>query len=499
MRYGNLKSHFRNSGVAGCLLIATGLAVIAEVRAQPAQLSRIDERVTDIDISGDGSVVAYSTFRGESVSRIAQHALFYQSLNEGSEAIEIASGVTGYRDISLSRDGQYLVFSTGDNALVDNDLNRHRDIFRYDRLADQFELVSMSSTGEQGNNHSDSPDISADGRYVVFSSHADNLNDDSNPGPDIFLHDVVSMETKKVSVNSLGVQTMGANTQPVISADGQFIAFTSNSSEYFHDGAGVDDGLLHDVNTGMTTHVSSSLTHTISDLAPEDFTALGGRSPSISEDGRYVAFSVSFRRNSDDHNRFLSIRLKDTLTGHLSDIAVGNDGLPPNFDTYGPQISDDGRFVVFGSGASNLVTETRENHIYITDRFTSLTELVSSVEGVEGNETSTHANLSSDGSQVVFQTFSSNLVTLDEAPFNHGGTAAILSDRTIAEADMPAPLASPERCVYFHAHEHNGWGWDPVNALSCPPIAETGCDYSQADIHDGWGWDTFTGESCPPR
>ncbi len=123
----------------------------------------------------------------------------------------------------------------------------------------------------------------------------------------------------------------------------------------------------------------------------------------------YVAYSVSFTRNRYDHNRFLSIRLKDTVTGQVSDIAVGTDGQPPNFDSCGPQISNDGRFVVFGSGATNLVANNPKNHLYITDRFTAVTEPVSSVEGVEGNETSTYATLSSDGSKVVFQTFSSNL------------------------------------------------------------------------------------------
>src|SRR5262249_27342773 len=126
--------------------------------------------------------------------------------------------------------------------------------------------------------------ISGNGRYVAFSSAASNLvSGDTNNNNDIFVHDLVTGETSRVSVNSIGSQSKkGENWYPSISGDGRYVAFESFPSDLVPDWDHQVDVFLHDRLTKRTTLVSEKL---FGELIPGD-----SDRPFLSADGRYVAF-----------------------------------------------------------------------------------------------------------------------------------------------------------------------------------------------------------------
>ncbi|MEG3843435.1 DUF4347 domain-containing protein, partial [Microcoleus sp. herbarium14] len=129
-------------------------------------------------------------------------------------------------DLSISRDGRYVVFASADSKLVKDDTNRARDIFLRDTVNSTTTLISVNSNG-----YSLYPSISADGRYVSFESAATNLvNGDTNGQLDIFLRDTVKNTTSRISVDSNGNQGNGESGASSISADGRYVAFASKAS-----------------------------------------------------------------------------------------------------------------------------------------------------------------------------------------------------------------------------------------------------------------------------
>jgi Tol biopolymer transport system component len=156
-------------------------------------------------------------------------------------------GDAGSRVPSISEDGQYVAFESDATNLVGvgNDTNVKSDIFVHDRDADGNGIydepgpvgvstarVSVDSVGNQGNENSNSPSISADGRYVAFESDADNLvADDNNGSTDVFVHDRQTGATTRVSVDLAGVEDTGDSNNPSISADGSSVTFQSDADD----------------------------------------------------------------------------------------------------------------------------------------------------------------------------------------------------------------------------------------------------------------------------
>ena len=135
-------------------------------------------------------------------------------------------------DPDISSDGRYIVFHSYSNNLVDDDNNSYYDIFLHDTETGETSLVSVNSDHDQGNCNSLYPAISDDGRFVVFQSWSDNLvNGDTNNKPDIFIRDLWVETTLKVSVSYGGTQGDSyAHSRPDISGNGLYVAFISDNS-----------------------------------------------------------------------------------------------------------------------------------------------------------------------------------------------------------------------------------------------------------------------------
>jgi Ca2+-binding RTX toxin-like protein len=132
---------------------------------------------------------------------------------------------------SISADGRFVAFTSNASNIVPGDTNNNFDIFVRDTLTNTTTRVSVDSAGNQGNSGSGSPSISADGRFVAFTTNAFNLvPGGTNISRDIFVRDTLTNTTTRVSVDSAGNQGNIFSSSPSISADGRFVAFSSNAS-----------------------------------------------------------------------------------------------------------------------------------------------------------------------------------------------------------------------------------------------------------------------------
>src|SRR4030042_2572220 len=322
-----------------------------------------------------------------------------------------AQGNNHSRFSSISSDGRYVAFSSTASNLVNGDTNGKRDIFLHDRETGETTRVSVSSEGVQGNDDSLYPFISSDGIYVAFNSDASNLViGDTNNYSDSFVHDRETGETTRVSVSSAGVQGNAGVSNTFISADGRYVAFPSLASNLvIGDTNGRWDIFVHDRQTGETTRVSVSS----ADVQGNDNSIY----PGMSSDGRYVVFSSTASNlvNGDTNNNS-DVFVHDRETGETTKVSVSSAGVHGNDGSYHPSISSDGRYVAFISNASNLVTGDTNgtNDIFVHDREMGETTRVSvSSAGIEGNSDSHDPFISSDGRHVAFASYASNLVNGD--------------------------------------------------------------------------------------
>ncbi|MBI4672558.1 MAG: PD40 domain-containing protein [Chloroflexi bacterium] len=256
--------------------------------------------------------------------------------------------------------------------------------------------VSVASDGTQANDSlTSSPVISADGRYVAFFSRASNLvSGDTNGHADVFVHDRLTGETTLVSVPPTGGQ-IGDSEYPSISGDGRYVAFQA-----LHQGVvGAYYAIfVHDRVTGQTTVISRY----------RDGSVGSGRYPSISAGGGYVAFETLSGLDPDDTNwpPYYDIYLYERATQQLTWVTRG-----ANRDSYSPHFSADGRYLAFSSDATNLVPNPSGNwQTLVWDRITKQFSLVSvASDGTHANGNAGAWGISDDGRYVVFASNASNL------------------------------------------------------------------------------------------
>jgi Tol biopolymer transport system component len=307
---------------------------------------------------------------------------------------------------SISADGRFVTFDSGSRNLVEGDMNHAPDAFVRDRKRDKTSRVSVSSAGAEGNGSSRSAAISADGRFVAFRSFASNLvAGDTNATADVFVRNRETGKTRRVSVSSAGTEANDGSFFPSISADGRFVAFFSDASNLVvGDTNGQLDVFVRDRRRDKTRRVS------VSSAGAE---ANGGSTePSISADGRFVAFpSDASNLVVGDTNGQLDVFVRDRRRDKTTRVSVTSAGAEANDGSFNPSISADGRFVAFPSYASNLVEgdTNQTGDTFVRDRRRDKTTRVSvSSAGAEANGGS--ASISADGRFVAFPSDASNVV-----------------------------------------------------------------------------------------
>jgi Tol biopolymer transport system component len=275
---------------------------------------------------------------------------------------------------AITPNGRFVAFRSDATNLVAGDTNAFDDIFVRDLVAGTTDRVSVSTTGSQGNAWTTSASISADGRFVAFASEASNLVDgDTNGSSDVFVHDRRAGTTTRASVSSSGAQANLESRAPVISDDGASVTFESKASNLVAGDTNVrSDVFVHELVTGTTTRVSVSGSGA---EANDD-----SNWPAIGADGRFVAFySRATNLVVGDTNAHWDVFVHDRQTGGTTRVSLSSAGGEGNGHSETPAISADGRFVAFRSEASNLV-EGDGNGVYdafVHDRATGTTERVS--------------------------------------------------------------------------------------------------------------------------
>ncbi len=255
----------------------------------------------------------------------------------------------------------------------------------------------------------DKPSISADGRFVAFASPTTNLIHsvrDTNGYSDIFVHDRKIGTSRRVSVASSGAQANGASFAPVISADGRYIAFDSYASNLTagdrNSATGGQDVFVHSTLTGRTVRIST----------PNGGGSADGESgfPSISADGRYVAYdSTATNLVAADTNARGDVFVwdRDARVGRTARVSLGLLGQQANGGSGLASISADGRKVAFVSSATNLVPLDTNHHpdVFVRDQSTALTLRASvRADGRENQAPAFDPAISPDGTHVAFHT-----------------------------------------------------------------------------------------------
>ncbi len=378
-------------------------------------------------------------------------------------------------EAAISADGRFVAFASKSSNLVPGDTNGVDDAFVHDRQTGTTTCVSVSSAGGRGDDSSSGTSISADGRFVAFHSDATNLvAGDTNFVADVFVHDRQTGTPTRVSVDSSGRQGDRHSLLPTISGDGRFVAFYSDSLNLVPgDTNGVMDVFVHDRQTGTTTRVSVDSSGSQGDFDSGNTNT----NASISADGRFVAFD-SYATNlvSGDTNGRGDVFVHDRQTGATTRASIASWGFQVNDHSSEPSISADGRFVAFASRASNLVPD---DHNYVPDVFVhdrqswTTTRVSVDSSGSQGKYSSLAPSISADGRFVAFYSYANNLVPGDTNSvsdvFVHdrqiGTTARVSVDSSGSQGDESSffPSISPDgRFVAFEGSnlvpgDTNGW------------------------------------------
>ncbi|MFE7117742.1 TolB family protein [Streptomyces sp. NPDC057654] len=345
------------------------------------------------------------------------------------------------------------------------------------------ERVSVAADGTQAAGASYTEGVSADGRYVVFTSAAANLvPGDTNGVDDVFIKDLRTKKVERVSVATGGAQADSRSSGASVSADGRYVAFNSDAANLAPgDDNGSDDVFVRDRHTGRTERVSVGTA-----TGPQLYNAW---MPTISADGRVVAYAS---RRADlvpgDTNNVQDIFAYDRSTHTTRRVSVASDGTQADGPSAGPVISADGRHIAFVSRALNLdpgtpvrkeprgasVAKPREYPSFIHDLRTGRTRALSVSSAGETSGGSV-TSLSADGRYAVFHSYWPNLVP--QTPTREGrvylrdlreGTTTLESlagDGSQANsASYGGKLADHGRLLFFHSSATNLVPGDTNNA-----------------------------------
>jgi Tol biopolymer transport system component len=336
--------------------------------------------------------------------------------SDGTPANESSDGA------AVSGDGRFVVFASEADNLVPDDTNAAKDVFVHDTVSGETRRVSLATDGSEANGASTAPAISSDGNYVLFSSAATNLvAGDGNGLDDIFLRDLASAETTRVNVANDGTESLGPVSRRVsISDDGRFVVFSSAAPDLVIDDTnGVEDAFVHDRDSSETRRISIT---TGGDQVSANIFA-----PIISGNGRFVAFeSEAAELAPDDINGRSDVFLVDLVTGAIERLSNAPDGTQQNGqgnpDFVATSVSLDADWIAFSSDATNLVpNDSNTSDVFLLRRSTD--QIIRISENASGVGANSHAGapvVSSDGRFVLYRSEASNIV-----PPTHPGDAVI--------------------------------------------------------------------------
>jgi uncharacterized repeat protein (TIGR01451 family) len=416
------------------------------------------------DLVAEDTNVSSDIFVRDRVSGVTERVSVSSAGREGDGNSGFLDGLGGP---AISADGRYVAFDSNATNLVKQDRNSAEDVFVRDRLTGTTTRVSVTSTGAEASGSN--PAISADGRFVAFLSVSENLAPgDSNFASDVFVHDRQTGVTERISQAPDGSDAQGSSFfAPHLSADGRFVYFSSFASNLTDPG---EPDPNSDVDAFLFDRQSDTMTAVTSFAGdPNSFVIEHGITGGMSSDGRFLTFStedpgfidpdvndeVDLDTNgfNDDAFRF------DTQSGAYTLLSVNDSGVQGDELTLAGPISDDGRFATLVSRATNFggPANFREN-VYLRDAQAHTTRLVSvATDGTQGELDSINPAMTPDASVVAFQSRSPEFVP-GSAAFGYNVFVRELAqaDLAVAMTDSPDPVAVRGQLTYTVTVRNDG-------------------------------------------
>ena len=477
----------------------TGQTILVSVNA--AGTGSADQFSNLPTITPDGRFVVFSSHASNLVTddaaTLLHQAVFIRDLQLGTTKLVSrnfagtgrGNGASGWFDpLGISDNGRYVVFTstaTDLTALPDN--NGQQDVFVRDLQTNTTKLVSERKDGTaSGDDVSNVGVITPDGRFVAFISEARDLTAIATTHRQVFVRDLQTNTTKLVTPNFSGTGASSGGTDPggernlEISDDGRFIAYVSSSADLVPN----DSGITRDIFVRDTQLETTSLVSVTKDGLPPT-TGNSGQF-AMTPDGRYVTFvSGCDTLVNNDSNLQQDVFIRDRQTNTTTLISVnlsgnaGGNGNPDNiFISFfvRASISDDGRYVAFGSAANNLTTTSDINaslDVFVRDRQTSTTILAS--KHFFGSSSSDRgggaALISSDGTAVCYFSGSTDLVGYD----TNGGIPDLFAFLNVEQAGQIR-----FKFAVNDADENGGAATVTVSKLG-PPGSTIAVGYSTSD------------------
>src|SRR6476659_353668 len=422
-----------------------------------------------------GTMVVFAAMAGLAVASAAQ-ADITRFVAGGT-----ASSSYGIIPTDFSADGRFVAFAKDGDGVVPQDQNGAIDLFVRDRATGETEGIGVNGQGELVGAYGGT--VSDDGRSVAFAASDGIAAGDANGLTDVYLRNRPDGVTTLVSAGIGGNPANGQSGTPEISADGRFVAFESDASNLVPgDTNGTGDVFLYDVEEATTTLIS----------AGRDGGGAHGwsGSPSISADGRLVAFASDAWDVAQQNTFGRQVFVYDRVSGTTEVVAVDDWGSPGNYGaSFDPSISADGNVVAFASLSSTLVANDTNNDVdvFVHDRAAAKTRRVSlprgaALSGEEGNGRSDEPQISGDGTIVSFRSDATNLVPGDtndssDAFAVNASTGAITrlssaADGSIGNGWTQAPLLSADGSLAIFASASTNLAGDgQPGAFVVTPIA----------------------------
>lgn len=309
-----------------------------------------------VSLSSDGRFVAFPTYDDDLILGDTNENLdiyVYDQLNKSYERVSVASDGTEGNGLSqspvISDDGRYVAFRSTSYTITPGQVYDN-NAYLHDRFTHETIFIARNS---------DTTSISSDGNFIVFNSIKENIvNGDTNNAEDVFVFDRTSGQIERVSVNNVGIQGNNDSISGSISGDGRYVAFVSRASNFIPTTSSIPYNIfVRDRVLGTTKLVSKSITGTFGNDR--------SYSPEFSEDGNLIVFSsYATNLITEDNNYYCrvdylencsDIFLYDMKTESITRVSTTSTGQETNGDSFAPAISRDGEMIVFGTEAFNII------------------------------------------------------------------------------------------------------------------------------------------------
>lgn len=369
-----------------------------------------------VGLSADGRYIVFKSSATNLVPNDTNHVpdIFLHDRETGItelisvDSSELQANAESY-DPVVSVDGRYVAFHSFATNLVASDDNGCLDVFVRDRVAGTTKRVSVDTLGGQGNGHSTHASISDDGNLITFMSEATNLvGDDTNGVSDIFIHNISLGTTTRLSPGAVEVDAESYDA--MISGNGQFVVFASKATNLVAgDSNGCADIFVYEISSGNTELVSVHSNGTKSErMSSQPVITNDGQLVAFASSAGDLV--------DNDSNGYQDIFLHSRVNGSTELVSLDASGNQIMMPSSSPGVSLDGRFITFSSLNPNVVSgdSNGQTDVFMRDRNLSTTKLISADNtGTLGDKKSSQAVITSYGSFIAFQSISTNLVTGD--------------------------------------------------------------------------------------